>query len=191
MKHEIFGISTDMDIKFDEKFEVIYNDSERMVAQSKETFTHDEDGLTFNYKYVIEVINGGACGVEDKYYVELSIVPTYDSLGKQHKKSVLSYACVDECDVNIYDVFDYGLSLSIGCVKLPINNTPMDEHKKLIGTLDSIASVFEAINAMRGFYFDRYINRVGNTGWDFLNDFINDVPFMDSLNKRMRQEKNK
>lgn len=185
MKHEIFGISTDMDIKFDEKFEVIYDDSERMVAQSKETFTHEEDGLTFNYKYVIEVINGNEyCGT-DKYYIDLSVVPEYDSLGKQHKDSVLSLAGVDDCDVNIFDVLSEGLSLSIGCKELPTNNTPMDEHEKVMSALDSIASVFETINAMRGFYFDRYVNGIGNTGWDFLNDFINDIPFIDSLNKRM------
>lgn len=188
MKHEIFGISTDMDIKFAEKFDVIYDDSERMVAQSKETFTHNENGLTFNYKYVIEVINGNTWNGKDTYYVELSVVPEYDSLGKQHKNSVLLFEGVDECDVNIFDVLNDGLSLSIGCEKLPTNNTPMNEHEEVMGALDSIASVFETINAMRGFYFDKYVNRIGNTGWDFLNDFINDIPFMDSLMKRHKVE---
>ncbi len=185
MKHEIFGIATDKDIKFDEKFEVIYDNSDTMVAQSKETFTHEDDGLNFNYKYVIEIINGNTWNGEDDYFVDLMVVPTYDSLGNEHKKTLLEYGSVEECDVNIYDVVTEGFSLSIGCKSLPTNDTPMDEHEGLLSVLDSIASVFETINSLRGFYFDKYVNRIGNTGWDFLNDFINDIPFIDSLNKRI------
>ena len=188
MKHEIFGISTDMDIKFDEKFEVIYDSGETMVAQSKETFTHEDDGLKFNYKYVIEIQDGNTCDGEDDYFIDLMVVPTYDSLGNKHKKCVLEYGSVEECDVNIYDVVTEGFSLSIGSKSLPTDGTPMDEHEGVLSVLDSIASVFELINSMRGFYFDRYVNRMGNTGWDFLNDYINDIPFTDSLMKRYKVE---
>jgi hypothetical protein len=185
MKHEIFGISTDMDIKFDEKFEVIYDSGETMIAQSKETFTHEEEGLNFKYKYVIEVADGNTWDGENNYYIELSVVPTFDSLCNKKKEYLLDSACVEECDVNIYDVFNEGYSLFIGYEKYPTNDIPMDEHKEVTSALDSIASVFETINAIRGFYFDKYVNRIGNTGWDFLNDFINDIPFIDSLNKRV------
>ena len=188
MKHEIFGISTDMDIKFDEKFEVIYDNSERMIAQSKETFTHEEEGFNFKYKYVVDVIDGCTWDGEDVYYIDFVLVPTYDSLGEKHKKSVLSSACVDECDVNIYDVLADGVSLFLGSETFSTNDVPMDENEEVMGALDSIASVFELINSIRGFYFDRYVNKIGNTGWDFLNDYINDIPFTDSLMKRYKVE---
>jgi len=188
MKHEIFGISTDMDIKFDEKFEVIYDSGETMVAQSKETFTHEEEGLNFKYKYVIEIQDGNTWDGEDDYFIDLMVVPTYDSLGNKHKKCVLEYGSVEECDVNTYDVVTEGFSLSIGSKSLLTDGIPMDEHEGVLSVLDSIASVFELINSMRGFYFDRYVNRMGNTGWDFLNDYINDIPFTDSLMKRYKVE---
>lgn len=188
MKHEIFGVSTDKGIKFNEKFEVIFDNSDTMIAQSKETFTHEEEGLNFKYKYVIEVADGNTWDGENDYYVGLSVVPTFDSLCNKKKENILDSACVEECDVNIYDVFSKGYALSIGYEKYPTNDIPMDEHKEVMSALDSIASVFETINAMRDFYFDRYVNRIGNTGWDFLNDYINDIPFTDRLMKRYKVE---
>ena len=41
--------------------------------------------------------------------------------------------------------------------------------------VDCIANVVDFIDNMRGFYLDRYQNRLGSTGWDYLYDFVKDV----------------
>ena len=163
---KIFGIEFNSVVNVEEKFEEVFNDVEMVFYESKETFHHEEEGLTFDYKYVIV---GEYC--EGKLYYSLHLVPCANSLGEEKRVRVASTCCLDEDEITIYDIWSYGYTIHLG-TETEEGEEFNDEYFSLI------ASVFETINSMRGFYLDRYVNRIGNTGWDMLYDFVNGVSFL-------------
>jgi len=172
MKHEIFGIKTDADNnKFEDKFDTLYDDYGAFF-ESKEVF-HHEDETSFDYKYCVEVIDlADACG-EEKYGIELAVVPMFNSLCEEQKKSILDCCCMSEDEVTTKDIHQVGTSVMIGYTDVPNECKPWDECEGVVKALDAIANVFESINRLRGFYFDRAVNKIGTTGWDLIDSFIN------------------
>lgn len=181
MKYKIFGIETDHDVyKVDDKFECIDLD-ETLFYQSKEVFQHREDDvLNFDYKYYIEVIDWDACTGEEKgvYMVNFGIVPMFESLNDEKKSSVISCCGCEDTTPDVYDVHSYGCSVPLGNVEIEHHGMTYDECEELQTTLNGIANVFETIDRLRGFFLDRHVNRIGSTGWDLLNDYINGVNFV-------------
>lgn len=47
--------------------------------------------------------------------------------------------------------------------------------------LDKIASVCGNIDSLRGFYLDKPQNRIGTSGWDMLDDYINGKSFLSKV----------
>ena len=164
--NKVFGIEFNSVVNVENKFDEVFNDGDMVFYESKETFHHDENGLTFDYKFAIV---GEYC--EGTLYYSLGLVPCANSLGASKRLEVASCCCLDEDELTIYDIWSYGCNIYLGC-ESEEGEEFNDEYFSLI------ASVFETINSMRGFYLDKYVNRFGNTGWDMLNDFVNDVPFL-------------
>lgn len=166
---KIFDIEFNSVVNVETKFEEVFNECDMVFYESKETFHHDEEGLSFDYKYVIV---GECC--EGTLYYSLALVPCANSLGEKKRSEVALCCGLDEEDLTIYDIWSYGCNVQFGC-ESEEGEEFNDEYFSLI------ASVFESINSLRGFYLDRYVNRIGNNGWDMLEDFINDVPFLSKL----------
>lgn len=187
MKHEIFGISTDCDNnKFEDKFDCLY-DGCGAFYESKETFHHDDE-TSFDYKFCVEVIDlDEACG-DDKYGIELSLVPMFGSLNKKKQDSILSSCCIEENEVNTYDIHQYGCSVPLGFVEIDNEGVSYDKCKGVQSALAAIANVFESINGLRGFFLDKCVNGIGTTGWDLLNDYINGNDFVKATLERHKTE---
>lgn len=185
MKHNIFGIQTNSDDnKFEDKFDVLYDDCGAFF-ESKETF-HHEDETSFDFKYCVEVIDlDDACG-EEKYGIELAVVPMFNSLCEKQKKIILDCSCVSEDEVTTMDIYQEGTSIMIGYTDVPNEGKPWDECEGVVKALAAIANVFESINSLRGFYFDKYVNRIGTTGWDLIDDFINGKDFVTATLNRYK-----
>lgn len=166
---KIFGIEFNSVVNVETKFDEVFNDCDMVFYESKETFHHDEEGLSFDYKYAIV---GECC--EGMLYYSLYLVPCANSLGEKNRSVVASCCGLDEEDLTIYDIWSYGCNVQFGC-ESEEGEEFNDEYFSLI------SSVFETINSLKGFYLDRYVNRIGNNGWDMLEDFINDVPFLSKL----------
>ena len=130
---------------------------------SKKSFLHNEDSIRFRYRYAIESCTLADNGPEKTYYY-LYLVPEYESLSENRKRSVAE--CTSD-DPETTDVFDYGLHVLMGseCIDGGFDKS----------VVDCIANVVDFIDNMRGFYLDRYQNRLGSTGWDYLYDFVKDV----------------
>lgn len=172
MKHEIFGIETNSDNnKFEDKFDVLYDDCGAFF-ESKEVF-HHEDETSFDYKYCVDVCDlSSACG-EEKYGIELAVVPMFNSLCEKQKKSILDYSCVSEDEVTTKDIYRDGTSIMIGYTDVPNEGKPWDECEGVVKALAAIANVFETINGLRGYFFDKQVNQIGTTGWDLIEAYIN------------------
>lgn len=161
-KTTIFGITPSAIIKAEKHFDVLYDEDERYIAVSKETFEHDEGpDFTFKYKYVIqaEYYDGG-------WYYELLLVPTPESLAAKKRASVASSSCVEENELEIQDLVWYGCTV--------VMESDVTRGEDLDGSvIDAIASVFHCIDGLRGFFLDKPQNAIGYTGWTYLEEFIN------------------
>ena len=188
MKHSFANISTDSEqFTLEDKFVERYNDSGEAIYVSKRTFNHVEEGLSFRYKYLVEVCDMRELCGEDKVCVNLYIVPTLQSLTESGRRSVLSG--FESGFVPTFDLTDEihrdGYSICMGGESFDMDEeTPWDEDERFTEALNTAANVFETINSLRGFYLDRVQNGIGNDGWDFLKDYINDEPFMEAAFQR-------
>lgn len=187
MKYNFAGVSTDDDrYTLEDKFIERYNDGGEAYYVSKQTFNHVEDGLSFRYKYVIEVMDLREFCDEDKVTVNLLIVPTLQSLSEKNRKSVLEGFGDDVPTYDITpDIVMTGCSIPLGGEAFEVGEDDYwEDHGEIRECLNGIANIFETINSMRGFWLDRIQNGIGNTGWDFLHDYINDKPFQEAAFKR-------
>lgn len=190
-KYNAFGIGTNVLYhRLNEKFDVVVSDpSSQIFLQSKKVFRHEEDGLKFDYRYCIEVINlADWTGEDGKVLVNLKLVPEFGSLCVQRQADVFSSSGLENSnEVGSYDVDGYGLSVPIGSETLEIT-TSLDRSRKVKRLLDIAASVFESIDSLRGFYLDRPVNMIGVNGWDLLYDFINGEDYVKSALNRASEQ---
>ena len=161
--------------KFSDKFDVEYDDDGHFTAVSKKTFRHEDDELTFDYKYVIEIVDMKAYGDGNDIYAELYLMPTPEALHPHAQEQIMSFCGVDEIgDISYMDMIAYGgsgVSMAIESWKDEEAINPL-EDEKCKQVLDNIATLFESIDRMRGFYIDKCWNVIGSTGWDVLRNAI-------------------
>lgn len=188
MSYSIFGVTIDaLTDRLSDRFDEVLNDpSSQMFYQSKRVFKHEEEGLNFNYRYCIEVINMDEWTGDDsgEAMIMLKMVPELDSLCEKMRNSVLESCGLDAVDCTSFDVSNYGCNIGLGDCTIDLGGNYLDECPELLEKLDTIASVFEAIDSLRGFYLDGAVNRIGTTGWDLLDDFINGKDFVQATLSR-------
>lgn len=145
-------------------FDCLLDDSERIELVSKEEFHHTEDGLNFDYRYVITAIlfddgNGG-----DKWYVTLQLVPSPQSLCERVAERVCECCGVDRDEMTHTDIADYGYSINVAT-----ETTTEEDPQHLI---DLAATITSVADSLRGFILDKHINWM-TTGWDLLQECVN------------------
>lgn len=184
MMREFAGISTNVeDVEFDKHFEEFYNNDDRVVYFSKKTFRHEEEDLTFNYRYAIVVTDVQAYSGEGDapIVVELMLVPDYKDLTGENKESIRSCNGYDDDgeddDWFWMDVLDYSFAVKMG--EESIDNPTDDirdewiESEPLKAIIESAVAVYEVVDSTRGFNLDRGWNMIGTTGWDTLRNAVN------------------
>ena len=162
MKHSIFGISFDNAININDKFDCIMDDGDEVVYESKDTFLHEEEDLTFEYKYLIRT-----CILDDERVAySLILVPNFYSLAKKWQEDVLDMTGLEDGDdVTPMDIEMEGMGITFG--NEVFDGTETDEM-----LLNCAATACELMDRLRGFYLDKCINRIGTTGWDWLKRYV-------------------
>ena len=171
--------------KFADVFEETY-DEDRFIT--KKVYKHSEPGLSFRYRYVFEY-----CWDDDEktVHTELLLVVEPTSFSKAKRRELLSDCGFEDVDdasqLNVIDVVTTGLN---GVV-------PMERESVLVDDLesvkDTVASIVDAVDSLRGFYIDRNINMIGMTGWDVIKSakgLIKD-PIKAAMNRWKKQMKGK
>lgn len=143
-------------------------DDEEMYLESKEVFHHEEMCLSFDYKYVITAIQ-----FDDTFHYEVCLVPMPYSLCKEKRKSVCDCCGIDEKELLVRDVYDYGIAVRFGSYDTDDVTTEMPFEEDVI---NGLAYAVGTADRLRGFYIDKKWNRAGNTGWDTLYNAINNKP---------------
>jgi hypothetical protein len=171
----IFGITSPINqlVDADKDFDLMQTieDYEVELYLSKNVYHHDlEDDPkdNFNYRYAIEAYYSEE---NDETYYYLMLIPTFGSLSAKRQADVRDMVGMDETDTpNEIDVHDYGIQIIMG------RENVKGQYDKSV--VDKIASVVDVIDRMRGFYLDKAQNRLGSTGWDMLDDYINGNDFL-------------
>lgn len=165
----------------DEIFEG-YCDTDSAQFATKKTYVHDfsdedEDEPRFDYKYVAT-----ADWTEDGILYALYLVPTGEWLCEKKRKSVADFVGRDENEIDVCDIQSYGLSILCGS-ELIKGLEEVDES-----VFDRIASVVDFYDRTLGYTLDKYVNRIGTTGWDILDDALNGVDFVKATLDRYKKE---
>ena len=177
MKYEFGNVSIELDdFKLDDHVENNYNDGECWLLWSKSTYKCYLDEKEVEFKLVVQAADlYGLCGdkrCKGKVEVELFLVP----LAKYCNEATLKKANGgDERPTDEQDLFDYGYRILMGRVSLDgIKDDEPLETETVKHTVQSAVAVLSAYGGMCGYYLDRYQNRVGSTGWDYLEDWCGD-----------------
>lgn len=121
----------------------------------------------FDYRMFVSVIDYNQCSDLDGFGVDVYVAKTKKYISKDKLKSIADSYCIDVKDVKDSEIADYGLRANL------------DGHKEVIKTKAEalkIANEFidkaDTYKMLIGFYLDKAQNRIGNTGWDFLDGKI-------------------
>ena len=190
MKHEIFGWVVDHEPKkLDDLFDCVRDEDDEVIYESKQTYEHREEGLNFDYKFVIRAENAYELTGEPKYenvwHMEMLLVPTIDSLLPKKQKALQDMVGEDG-EPNIIDLIDEGSYVQFGFEAVKVD--PAEGYDAVMNPkYDEAASVVDNMNAMRGFYLDKPWNMIGSTGWDILNELVgNGKSFITAALDRMK-----
>lgn len=173
--NEIFGVKILNEVKSKmNEFEAEYRDDTYDMSAlyvSKRTFLHEEEGMTFEYKYLIQID-----AFDGSTYYSLHLCPTQAYLHHNIVDSIFAMCGFDEnnCpnDIDFSDIISY-------CGAIQMGKTYIKEGEKIDDeVINLIANVYETIDGLRGFYLDRKQNMLGNNGWDKLNYFLNDEDYI-------------
>lgn len=158
-KYKFCGASVDcLYEKFDDVFEQVFDED---LWVTKKTYRHSEPGLSYKYKYALGEFESDDGKVELALY--MALLP--ESLCKSKRADLAKSSGVDEKDLSVADVVWYGGQCVI------FGSEAVDNTEETIRTVkDTVASCLFAFDGMYGFWMDRYVNRIGTTGWDIVKE---------------------
>lgn len=122
----------------------------------------------------------------NEHIVELGVVPDFKSLSKNIKDNILSQ--FDDNDKEYYkkntsallqDIILQGYSITLHSE----TTTNKDNVENLI---NSAIAIHRCVEGLIGFDLDKYQNRIGNTGWDYLESYCNGKDLVKLAMKRFK-----
>ena len=183
---EFGGVSAYVEeVKVEEHFEEGYNDAGYLFLLGKKEFQHEEEGFNFKYRYAIRVLDLEELSGEEgaPILIELLLVPSPESLCEKAIEDVGESFDWERDDLSIeckyWDIAEY--SYAVRMLEDSIKGVTEDKYDLLElepvkAKIEALVAVYEAVDRMRGFYLDRACNLTGTTGWDTLNNAINNEP---------------
>lgn len=122
----------------------------------------------------------------NEHIIEIGVIPNFESLSEKHQENILSQFMEEDreyfknnTESLLPEIILYGLGITLRCETV---ENPKDVEDKI----NSAIAVRYAITGLIGLELNRYVNRIGNTGWDMLNEYCCDV---DSLQTALARYK--
>lgn len=166
MQYEFAGISTEQYTDIKEFIE--YQDNE-LIIETVPFTVELEDKEVELYLYIEDLDMSEFDTVTD-HIVSIGVIPSFDSLSKDNQESILNQfmpedreRMLEDKESLLFDIFLYGYHLA-----LRIESVKEEDAEK---TVESAIAVRHAVSGLIGFELDRHMNRIGNTGWDFLDNY--------------------
>lgn len=198
------GIEIGTVIPWQEHFVQEYNDDGELKLLSKQTYRHEEEGLTFDYRYVITATDlRRTSGEGSDIYIELYLTPepkdwceaslisaaTAYGWEKEPKEEILQ-------KMRPQDAIENGYAVLFGRDSVKYDPEVYDEgfydvlgNEDVVKKINAAASLVQFYDYTRGFGLDKYQNRIGSTGWDTLDECLNGKDKIQAALNRMKDQK--
>lgn len=185
-------------IPYTDKFDVLYDDGGEMRLITKETYSTevDEDMPAFKYKYILNCMD--LQGSQEKSIViQCLMCPLPEYVNKETLSEI-----TDDLDFYFSDATSSGILPNMGdeYINYDPEQIPEDENgnrwydyyyhltdnKDFIQVLNVVATMIDDLDIMKGWRMDRVWNRIGNTGWDLLNNLLNGKDYVEAALERLK-----
>ena len=180
-KHTFAGCSSNGNRKFEDEFDTLYDNDNDFVAISKNEYTCGLSNKTVYFRIALRIENARNFSDDNDIYAELFLVPSYRSLHKKQKEDSYSFTGVSETMEEWGKSLFYFLDLVFEgkCIQLAFEKKEYfndDEYDKIFENIKvSVANTYSTYAGLIGFSLDRYANRIGYTGWDYLRMWCNNL----------------
>ena len=181
MKYEFAGISTEQ--YTDIKNFIEYEDNGLIIET--EPFTVELDDKEVKLHLYIEDLDMSEYDNTDEHIISVGVIPSFDSLSKKNQDTILEQfmpedreSMFEDKDSLLFDIFLYGMHVSLRSQ----TETDSDKVEHLV---KSAIATRHAVSGLVGFELDRYQNRIGNTGWDFLGSYCTDLDLINTALARV------
>ena len=180
MKYEFDGISTE---NYNAQDREQYTDFYSQDMLNRNTFTVELEDKEIQLHLFIEDLDMAEYEDNTDHVITLGVVPDFDSLSEKHQQDILSQFSDEDHATLLSDKMTLtheGLMYGFGIPLHSVTVSPDEvEH-----TIESAIAVQTGVSGLIGFELDRPRNMIGNTGWDFLDDYCCDRPFLDKVLSR-------
>lgn len=170
--YEFDGISTEQFNPQDRQNFMEYEFENLLIEKS--AFTVELENKEVQLHLYIKDIDMSEYDNTDEHIIEMGVVPEFESLSEKHQQDILSQFMEDDrefyknnTDALLFDIITYGFGVTLRSVTV---ENPDDVEDKV----NSAIAVRHGVSGLIVFELDRYVNRIGNTGWDLLADYCND-----------------
>lgn len=174
MAYEFNGISTEQFNEQDKQNFIEYDYGEKYLIE-KTSFTVELENKDVQLHLYIKDIDMSEYEDTNEHIIEIGVIPNFESLSEKHQENILSQFMEEDreyfknnTESLLPEIILYGLGITLRCETV---ENPEDVENKI----NSAIAVRHAIIGLIGFELDRYVNRIGNTGWDMLNEYCCDV----------------
>jgi hypothetical protein len=183
MKYEFDGISTE---QFNEQDKELFTEYYDGTLIEKDNFTVELDSKEVKLHLYIEHIDMSEYEDTDDQIISIGVVPAFESLSEKHQQDILGQFTEDDqeyfknhTDELLQDSISYGFGITLRSETVKEDDV---ENK-----INSAIAVRHSVSGLIGFELDRYVNRIGNTGWDFLADYCEDQDLIKSAMARFKK----
>ena len=181
-KYEFSGISTN-DEPNREQFVEMYDGT--LIKKEPFTVYLDDDREVKLHTYIQHTDMSEYDDTEEQI-ITIGVVPEFTDLSEKHQEDLLGQYDMPEDREKLKqdtvwqleDAISYGFGLPLHTVTL--ENTDNVEH-----TINSAVAVHSAVEGLIGFDLDKPLNRIGSTGWDFLDDYCCDKDYVSAALSRI------
>lgn len=184
MKYEFDGISTDTLTDYDNDFTEVY-DNVYIANKSFPVYLDNKEVQLYIY---IEDMDMSEYEDSTDHVIRMGVIPSYNSLSEKNKEDILNQYLPEDRESMLkdttgllYEILSYGFSIDLRSETVKPDQA---EYK-----IQSAKAVQTGVSGLIGFELDRYKNRIGNTGWDFLDNYCNDVDLIKLVLDRYESNK--
>ena len=177
MFYEFDGITTEQ-FNEQDKDNFFITDYTDQIFISKDTFTVELENKDVELHLFIEDLDMADYDDTTDHSITMGVLPSFDSLSDKNKENILhQFNEEDREEVQkdpmalLREMLSYGFGI-------PLHSEQV-ESDEVEYTVNSAIAVRFGVQGLIGFELDIPRNRIGCTGWDFLDDYCNDIPAID------------
>ena len=172
MKYEFDGLKTE---QFDPQDREQFHEGYNGILIDPESFTVELENKEVELHLYIEDIDMSEYEDTQDHYVTLGVIPSFKSLSESNQQTILNQFQEDERESIKADTM--GLLQECKCYgfEVPLHTVTVKDPNEVEHVINSAIAVRFGVSGLIGFELDRPRNRIGNTGWDLLEDYCDDI----------------